>query len=162
MSEQDLTTPSKPKPEPKPEPKRGRPVGSKKCPSYRLHRASGQAVTTINHRDHYLGKHGTPESRLRYERLITAWMAGEPEPAPEMMSMDLTCAELGLRYLRWAEGHYVKDGQPTTELANVKRALRGLRECFAELPAREFTPLKFKAVRQRFVDDGLSRVNCNR
>ena len=45
---------------------------------------------------------------------------------------------------------------------NVKRAIKTLREAYASLPAKEFSPLKLKTVRQRFIDDGLSRVNCNR
>ena len=32
-----------------------------RTPSYRLLKSSGQAVVTIDGRDHYLGKHGSPE-----------------------------------------------------------------------------------------------------
>jgi integrase len=71
-------------------------------------------------------------------------------------------AELGVQYLRWAESYYVKDGEPTTELVNVKRSLRALRESFPDLSAREFGPVALKVVRERLVADGLSRVNCNR
>ena len=39
-------------------------------PKYRKHRASKQAVVTINGRDHYLGPHGTKASRLKYDRLV--------------------------------------------------------------------------------------------
>jgi hypothetical protein len=31
-------------------------------PSYRLYKRTGQAVVTIDGRDHYLGEHGSPES----------------------------------------------------------------------------------------------------
>ena len=34
----------------------------KKLPAYCLHKASGQAVITLDGRDCYLGKHGTSES----------------------------------------------------------------------------------------------------
>ena len=37
-------------------------------PKYRKHRASGQAVVTLNGRDHYLGPHGTKASRIEYDR----------------------------------------------------------------------------------------------
>ncbi len=81
---------------------------STRPPSYRLHKASGQAVVTIDRKDGYLGVHGTPESRLRYERLISAWMQGEPVPAREPeLSNDITIAEVCIQYLRWAEGYYV-------------------------------------------------------
>jgi integrase len=132
-------------------------------PSYRLHKASGQAVVTIDRKDRYLGVHGTPESRLRYERLISAWMRGEPVPSRESESTgDITVAEVCVQYLKWAEGYYVKDGQPTSEIHNVKLAIKALREIYASLPAREFSPLKLKAVRQRFIDGGLCRSGCNR
>ena len=141
----------------------GKPKRGAKPPSYRLHKASGQAVVTIDRKDHYLGVHGTPDSRLYYERLISAWMQGDAVPArkPES-SNDITVAEVCIQYLRWAEGYYVKDGKPTTEMSNVKRAIKTLREAYASLPAKEFSPLKLKNVRQRFIDGGLSRVNCNR
>ena len=136
---------------------------STRPPSYRLHKASGQAVVTIDRKDHYLGVHGTPESRLRYERFISAWMQGEPAPARESESSnDITVAEVCTQYHRWAEGYYVKDGKPTTEMGNVKCAIKALRESYASLPAREFSPLKLKTVRQRFIDGGLSRTDCNR
>jgi len=105
----------------------------------------------------------SPVSRLKYERLITAWMTGEPEPAPKESPSDCTIAELALHYLRnHAEKHYVKDGQPTSELMNVKRAIRVLRECYTALPAKEFSPLKLKACRDRLIADGLCRSSVTR
>ena len=35
----------------------------KNLPSYRLHKPTGQAVVTLNGKDHYLGRHGTRESK---------------------------------------------------------------------------------------------------
>ena len=138
-------------------------TNSTRPPSYRLHKASGQAVVTISGKDHYLGVHGTPESRLRYERLITAWMQGESVPANDPdSSNDIAVAEVCAQYLRWAEGYYVKDGETTTELVNVKRAIKALAETYPSLPAKDFGPVRLKAVRDRFIADGLSRVNCNR
>jgi hypothetical protein len=42
-------------------------------PSYRLHKASGQAIVTLNGHDHLLGPFGSPESRVRYHELIGEW-----------------------------------------------------------------------------------------
>jgi hypothetical protein len=39
-------------------------------PSYRRHRASGQAVVTINGQDVYLGPHGTAASKREYDRVL--------------------------------------------------------------------------------------------
>ena len=42
-------------------------------PKYRKHRASGQAVVTIDGRDHYLGPYGTKASHNEFDRLIGEW-----------------------------------------------------------------------------------------
>src|SRR5262249_4354731 len=39
-----------------------------RIPSYRRHRASGQAVVTLNGVDHYLGRFNSPESKAEYDR----------------------------------------------------------------------------------------------
>jgi hypothetical protein len=39
-----------------------------RLPKYRLHKASGQAIVTLNGFDHYLGPHGTEESKQAYQR----------------------------------------------------------------------------------------------
>ena len=43
---------------------------SRRLPSYRHHKPSGQAVVTVNGRDVYLGKYRSKESRAQYDRLI--------------------------------------------------------------------------------------------
>ncbi len=48
---------------------------AKLFPSYRKHRASGQAVVTIGTRDFYLGPHGTDVSKQQYDRLVMEWVA---------------------------------------------------------------------------------------
>jgi hypothetical protein len=44
-------------------------------PSYRKHKASGQALVTIGGQDMYLGPHGTKTSKSEYDRLIGEWLA---------------------------------------------------------------------------------------
>ena len=39
-------------------------------PSYRLHKATGQAVVVLSGHSVYLGKFGTPESHTEYDRVI--------------------------------------------------------------------------------------------
>ena len=51
-------------------------------PKYRKHKASGQAVVTLNGVDHYLGKHGSEQSRRSDDRLVEEWLvAGRTSPA---------------------------------------------------------------------------------
>lgn len=42
-------------------------------PKYRRHKASGQAIATIEGRDHYLGPYGSPESHEKYQCLVAQW-----------------------------------------------------------------------------------------
>ena len=47
-----------------------------RVPTYRLHKTSGRAVVTLNGRDVFLGKFGTPESRRVYRARLVAWFSG--------------------------------------------------------------------------------------
>jgi hypothetical protein len=46
-----------------------------KVPTYRQHKASGQALVTLSGRDIYLGPFGSPESEERYHQAIGQWLA---------------------------------------------------------------------------------------
>ena len=62
---------------------------SVRTPSYRCHKPSGQAVVTLAGKDHYLGRHGSPESRQAYERLVAEWLANRRRPHDPWASGDL-------------------------------------------------------------------------
>src|ERR1700730_5858206 len=47
---------------------------SAKTPSYRLHRPTYLAVVTLDGRAFSLGRHGTPESKAEFDRLIAEWL----------------------------------------------------------------------------------------
>ncbi|MEX0613107.1 MAG: hypothetical protein WD738_09250 [Pirellulales bacterium] len=47
---------------------------TRSIPSYRKHRASGQAVVTLGGRDYYLGPWGTKASKFEYDRLVGEWL----------------------------------------------------------------------------------------
>ncbi len=84
---------------------------SRSVPKYRKHRASGQAVVTLNGRDFYLGPHGTKASKVEYDRLIAEWLANGR--VPDEPAAVLTVVELAARYLRFAKGYYQKNGKCT-------------------------------------------------
>jgi hypothetical protein len=46
-----------------------------RLPSYRKHKPSGQAVVTLDGKDHYLGPHGSKASLQEYDRLVGEWQA---------------------------------------------------------------------------------------
>ena len=124
---------------------------STRTPSYRHHKPSGQAVVTIDSRDHYLGRHGTSKSRQRYDALIAEWLSGgRTLPARTV----LTVAELVAQYWRFAEKYYRKNGEPTVEIQKLRSILRPLVRLYGVTPASQFGPLALKAIRQTLLVDG--------
>ena len=80
-------------------------------PKYRRHKASGQAIVTIQGRDHYLGRWRSKVSKLTYERLIGEWFAAGRPSKPTSSPNDITVTELIATYWRFARGYYVKNGK---------------------------------------------------
>jgi integrase len=130
-------------------------------PSYRLHRPSGLAVVTLNGRDHYLGPHGTPESRRAYDRLVGGWIAAGRAPIGET-PREPTVADLADAYLRHARSWYVKDGRNTSHWGVVRLAMADLKARLGSEFARDFGPARLVALRQWWVDAGSSRVYANK
>jgi hypothetical protein len=44
-------------------------------PSYRLHKASGQAILVLDGKMIYLGTYDTTESHAKYKRELATWLA---------------------------------------------------------------------------------------
>jgi integrase len=130
-------------------------------PKYRKHKASGQAFVELNGHRHYLGPYGTKASKLEYDRLIGEWLQhGRQSPAgPDRGG--LTVVELIVAYLNFAKSYYRKDGQPTNEVRDIRLSLRPVKTLYGRQPCSEFGPTALKVVRQKMVDDGLSRKLIN-
>ncbi|MFM9963357.1 MAG: tyrosine-type recombinase/integrase [Planctomycetaceae bacterium] len=130
-------------------------------PSYILHKSSGQARVRINGRDHLLGPFGSDESRIKYGKLISQHASGaliDPLTAKTTANdSGLSVAELLLAFKRHADGYYRK----RAEADAFNAVMRAVRELFAMIPARDFSPLMLQTIRTKFVDAGLSRGHCN-
>ena len=128
-------------------------------PRYRRHKASGQAVTTIQGKDFYLGRYGTKASHIEYDRVIAEWLAaGRQLPSDPF---DVTIDEVMARFWCHAEQYYRKRGEPTGEINNLRYALRPLQKLYGHTQAIEFGPLALKAVRNDMLTAGLSRNLIN-
>jgi integrase len=129
-------------------------------PSYRRHRASGQAVFTLNGVDHYLGKWKSPESRAEYDRLTAEWLVGGrrlPDRKGASDSPDgMLLKELILGYFS-----HLAPALPDIEVDKLSRGLKPARQLFGETKASEFGPLRYKAVRASMVDAGLCISTIN-
>jgi integrase len=133
-----------------------------RVPSYRLHRASGQAVVTLSGVDHYLGKHGTPASQERYNRLVAEWLASNRTLPPPRQTNVLTVMELVAAYWSHAAVYYAgPDGRSNSQTDRVQRSLQVAQRLYGPTLAREFGPLALKAVRQQMVEKGWSRKVVN-
>src|SRR5262245_26896278 len=100
-------------------------IADTEVPSYRRHKQSGQAIVTLSGKDILLGKYGTRESRDKYNRVTSEWLAAgrhlRADPAA------VTVAELVNAYRKHAGLYYRRaDGTPTNEAARVVRELKPL------------------------------------
>ena len=121
-------------------------------PSYRLHRATGQAVVTLNKKDFYLGLHGSPESKEAYNRLVAEWLVSGRQLLPKDKSeKPPTVAEIVAAFWLHAEAYYVgHNGKPTSELVVYQTALRPLVRLYGSQPARNFGPLALRGCGRRW------------
>lgn len=134
---------------------------SKTLPRYCRHRASGQAVVTLNGRDIYLGRYGSRVSRLEYDHLIAEWLAhGRRLPGQEVQE-PLSVSELVLAYWKHAQRYYMKDGKPTGEVGAYRVVLRDLQRLYGRTPAGELGPSLLRALRQTWIDRDLARTTIN-
>ena len=118
-----------------------------RLPKCRRHPATNQAIVTIDNRMFYLGPFDSKRSRAEYDRIIAEWLSNgrrlpDEEAAP-------TVNELILAYWQFAQNYYRKpDGSPTSEIENIRQALRPLRRLYGPKHAAEFGPLALVATRQ--------------
>ena len=133
-------------------------------PKYRKHRASGQAIVTLDGKDFYLGPHGTRASRTEYDRLVGEWLqSGRRLPigrggAPP----DMVVVELVARFWQHAKSYYGGNGSHGGELGSYKLVLGHLKRLYGRTPIRDFNPLALKTVRQSMLDAGWARTYINR
>jgi hypothetical protein len=109
-----------------------------RTPSYRFHKARNCAVVTIAGKDRYLGQYDSPESWEKYHRLIAEWLANQqmpPTPPTEIEAPPITVSQLVLRYWRFVQSYYIKDGKPTSEQIVIRQALRFVRKLYGSTAA---------------------------
>lgn len=137
-----------------------------RVPGYLLHKPSGRAIVKVRGRIIYLGAHGSDESREAYARIIADLLAGRtiapPTNRPETPAVEcFTVSDLAERYKKHAKSYYRKNGQQTSEVHSVRRAMGFLVDNHGDLPAAEFSIGDLKAVREAIVESGVSRGTAN-
>lgn len=123
-----------------------------------LHKPSGQARVIIDGKHIYLGEYGSPESHEKYARLIAEFSKpAEAKVDAGKGKSELSVNEMLVRYCEFAQSYYVKDGEPTQELASMAEALLPLRQLFGHTRAAEFGPRALQTVRQHLIDNDICR-----
>ena len=140
-----------------------------RVPKYRHYKPKDLAVVRIAGVDRYLGEYGSQKSLEKYHRLIAEFHAGagekpaSPTGKSRLTVRPLTIDEVLLAYLKFVDTYYVRDGEPTSEAANVRDALRPLRKLYGSTQADQFGPLALKLVRQHMIDvQDLCRTEINK
>jgi integrase len=137
-------------------------------PSYRLHRQSGQGIVTLpdgvgGRRDVLLGKHNSPESIAEYRRLIAEWSVRGRLPAARVATPAATLNEIILSCWQYVASHYrLADGSPSTEVNNIRLALRPLKSLYGHTAAADFDVLALEAVREQMIRDWHCRNRVNK
>jgi integrase len=72
-----------------------------------------------------------------------------------------TITEVIEPYWIFAQGYYVKNGQPTREVGCLRMALRVWRQHYGDIPAVEFDSLKMLALQEIMIGTGWSRKTIN-
>lgn len=142
-------------------------------PSYRHHKASGQAVVTLTdaatkrRKDVLLGPYNSPESRRRYAETLAAWEdAGRViDGRSEVIARRAgdTVKALLLDYWKHEKARFglAHDDKPRGHLFAVRSALRVCRRVCGDEPAAGFGPLRLRAVRDAMIAEGWTRKYVN-
>ena len=133
-----------------------------RTPKLRHHKATGRAVVTLNGRDFYLGKWGTPAAKEKYDRMLAEWLNNGRRP--QITTSDSpTIAQVMNAYMDHAQVYYVdQDGNQTSEYHVIKSALRYLRRLYSSEIAVNFGPLALDTVRRSMITAGSSRTTINK
>lgn len=137
-------------------------------PSYLEHKASGRARAVwtgadgIRHDKLLPGDFNSAESLHAFAAKISE-LATLPiarlKPTPNTISVN----EVLLAFHSWAGTHYRDpDGEPTTEVKELKLSLKPVRELYGMTRAEKFGPLALRAVRERMIALGWCRTLINK
>ena len=133
-----------------------------KVPTYRKHRASGQAIVTLSGKDFYLGRHGSAVSKRKYDWLVCEWLENDRHVPRVDVQQDLRISELAIRYWKYATGYYVKYGRKTDTQYHVKALLSPAQGVVLGHECHRFRSPIAQGTAAKMLEDGLSRRYVNK
>jgi predicted AlkP superfamily pyrophosphatase or phosphodiesterase len=91
-------------------------------PKYRKHRASVQALVTINYADHYLGPDNSKASVALYDRLIAEYLAsGRQAARKQLPEQGMVVVQVLAAYWKHCKSYYLKH-EKADQGASARRA----------------------------------------
>ena len=136
--------------------------GSKRGPSLRRHKRSGNGYAKFNGRQIWFGPYDDPETHRRFAVFKAEWEANGRRIPTDELDETLTVADLVARYLEHAAVYYRRpDGTPTHEIENIRYTAKPLLELFATTRVSEFRLRSLKVVREHMISSGLARGTVN-
>ena len=135
-------------------------------PKYRQYKPKNLAVVRIDGKDHYLGPYGSPESWEKYHRLLAERAKAKPAAPPGAVGLSavpaLSINEVVLSYMQHCRAYYdAPERGASSELANIRLALKPLVRLYGRSSAGDFGPGSLKTVRQALIDSGIARTSIN-
>ncbi len=122
-------------------------------------------MVTIHGKDHYLGQHGTRESRTKYKLLIADLWAKDEELMPIVPS-PIEAVRVGLlavEFAKYAKKKYRhQNGDQKNEWFIIQSILNEIRSIYGDLDVNEFGPRRFESYRQSLVARGLAKHTVKR
>lgn len=136
--------------------------GSKRGPSLRRHKRSGNGYAKFNGRQLWFGPFDDPETHSQFAVFKAEWEANGRRIPSDELDKTFSVADLVARYLDHAQVYYRRpDGTPTHEIENIRYTARPLLELFATKRVGEFNLRALKLVRETMIGTGLSRGTVN-
>ena len=90
-------------------------------PSYRLHKASGQAVVCLGGRDYYLGEYGSAKSKAEFYGRKSEYFASGCSSTCVAPVEELTIAQLIVGYVRQFSGFQCKALEPMSNVRPLQK-----------------------------------------
>ena len=133
---------------------------SSRTPTFRPHKGSNQGYVELNGRRFYLGRFDNPATKQRYHAVIAEWIAGGKQMP--VSPTEITLTEVCAAFWKHAQDYYVHaDGSPTSQQERIKSAIKGVKALYGSAPASAFGPKALRAVREKWIQDGLARTTIN-
>jgi hypothetical protein len=141
-----------------------------KIPTYRLHKATQQAVVTIAKHDYYLGKYGTKESHDQYNALVNKWQTVKGELTATALRKALrgrssratakkdaiSLLDAAKSYRDWSKKRY-----STAEHANIEGMLKVVLSLYLHEKAENIGPAELRKIRSQMLAKDWSRKYVN-